>query len=224
MYVQHPIRGSVLFNPYPTQEKTLKNYKNHKLNMTRGARQMGTTTLSVAHILWTIVTKSDEDIMIVSDKLHGAHEILSRVRYSLELLPDWLRPEAVVNNKNQMHFDNGTTINASAANENAPRGRAVSLMVWDNASYTPEERASEFWDANLPNISTGGDAIISTTGSGLDLNHTFNKLWTSGQFQLNRMMWDEHPYRNEDFRRDQISIIGERKWIEEFECSYIVTP
>lgn len=224
MYVQHPVRGSILFVPYPTQEKTLKNYNDYRLNMTRGARQMGTTTLGVAHILWLIVTKSDEDIMIVADKHANAQDILQRIRYALEMLPDWLRPEPTVNNKMQMHFDNGTTVQASVANECACRGKSISFLLWDGASYTPEERADAFWTAVLPNIATGGDAVISTTGSGLDINHTFNKLWTSNQFRQNRMVWDEHPYRNEDFRKDQISIIGERKWIEEYECSYIVTP
>jgi hypothetical protein len=223
MYVQNPVRGPVLFDPYPYQEKTLNNYHTNPFNITRSARQMGTTTMTAARVLWLIVTQADENIIIASYKHTSAREILSRVRYAMELLPNWLCPGIEVNNKSTLEFDNGMKVRSVFANSCSVRGHTINHLFWDNASWVSPDVQEEFWMALLPSLSTGGTAVVSTSGTGRDIREMFNRLWNGGAFVTNRLEWSDHPYRDEAFRKDQIKIIGERKWLEEYECLYVVS-
>jgi len=50
-YVQHPVKGKILFDLYDFQEKTLKDIMENKDNIILKARQLGISTLSAAYSL-----------------------------------------------------------------------------------------------------------------------------------------------------------------------------
>ena len=43
-YIQHPVEGKLLFDPYTYQERLLESYHNHRSNINMLPRQTGKTT------------------------------------------------------------------------------------------------------------------------------------------------------------------------------------
>lgn len=86
------------------------------------------TTCACAYILWKAIFNEDQTILIAANKLSSALEIMSRIRYMYEELPDYLKPGVLVYNKSSIEFDNRSRIISRATTPDAGRGLSVSLL------------------------------------------------------------------------------------------------
>lgn len=219
-YVQHPIKGSILFEPYWFQEKTLRNYHVQPYNYTSTARQMGSTLMSAAHATWEILFNSDQDIMMVSNKHACAIEMLRKVQFAYEMIPDWMKPEATDFTKTQLILDNGSRISAAVTSENAACGRAPSRIIWDMALWTPINKQVGFIRSIEPSLFYGTKMIVSTSGGGPHISPELFSLIMRPDWEHNFIAWDDHPERDEAFKQDQITLLGEERWRKEYECRW----
>src|SRR5690348_4167915 len=89
--IQHPIRGSILFDLYPFQEQTLQDFADYKFNIILKSRQMGISTLVAAYSLWLMIFNKDKNILLISLKQEDAKEVITKVRFANENLPTWLK-------------------------------------------------------------------------------------------------------------------------------------
>lgn len=86
------------------------------------------TTCACAYILWKAIFNEDQTILIAANKLSSALEIMSRIRYIYEELPEFLKPGVTVYNKSSIEFDNRSRIISRATTPDAGRGLSVSLL------------------------------------------------------------------------------------------------
>ena len=51
LYIQHPVRGRIEFNPYEFQHDLIDNYHNYRFSINMCARQMGKTTVAAGYFI-----------------------------------------------------------------------------------------------------------------------------------------------------------------------------
>ena len=87
-YIQHPVKGKLLFDPYDYQVRLMGTYHDHRFNVNMLPRQTGKTTCAAIYLMWYAMFHPDQTILIAAHKYTGAQEIMQRVRYVYEMCPD----------------------------------------------------------------------------------------------------------------------------------------
>lgn len=224
--VQHPIDGLVPFILRDYQIKMIRAYQDNRYTVVLSARQTGKSVTAAAFILWYAIFHFDKTILIASNKNSNAMEMIYRIRTAYENLPMWLKPGVMDDgwNKHSVGFDNGTRIMSEATSENSGRGLSISLLYLDEFAFVAPSIQEEFWTSISPTLSTGGSCIMTSTPNGdMDI---YAQIWRGAQVGVNgyhpiRVYWDEPPGRDEEFKKEEIGRIGERKWMQEYECQFL---
>jgi hypothetical protein len=223
--IKHAKRGKIKFNLYDYQVEMLRMYQDNRYNIILSARQTGKTETTCAYLLWFAIFHSDKTILVVSNKASNAKEMIGKIQYAYEELPEWLKPgiDDASWNKHECAFDNKSRIIAQSTSSDSGRGLSISLLYCDEFAFVRPHIQAEFWDSVSPTLATGGSCIISSTPNG-DSN-LFAELWRKAKlgagdnvFKHKHVAWDAPPGRNDTFKRQQIAILGERKWRQEYEC------
>jgi len=198
-------------------------------------RQLGKTTLAAGYLLWYAMFVPDSTILIAAHQRSGASEIMQRIRYCYESIPDHIRAGGSEYNKGSMTFDNGSRIVAQATTEKTGRGMSLSLVYLDEFAFVPPRIAREFWTSISPTLSTGGKCIITSTPNVDD--DQFAEIWYGSQKTLDQFGndtgigangfkgyyadWTAHPDRDEAWASIERNKIGEERFQREHECMFV---
>lgn len=235
MYIQHPIRGREKLQLYDFQVDLINTYHRYRRSVNMVSRQMGKTTVAAGYLLWYAMFMEDSTILIASNKYDGAQEIMHRVRYAYESIPDHIRAGVKEYNKRSMAFDNGSRIIATTTTENTGRGTSLSLVYLDEFAFVEPNIAKEFWTSLSPTLSTGGKCIITSTPNTDE--DQFADIW----FGANKMVddngnetiigkngfrpymstWKSHPDRDQTWADAELAALGEDRFLREHECQFI---
>lgn len=228
VYIKTVKYGKMKFNLYDYQEEYINLMLNNDRVITLQSRQVGKSITSAAFLLWWAIFKSDQVILIASNNAVNAKEIIDKVKYAYEELPNWLKPgvDETAYNKHEVRFDNKSRIVATTTSENSGRGMAISLLYCDELGFVAKHVAESFWDSIIPTVSTGGRIIISSTPNG-DIGK-FAEIWRTAvndidgnEFVPFHVEWNRPPGRDEAFKKKFMAILGERKWRQEYECEFL---
>jgi hypothetical protein len=237
-FIQHPVKGKMLFEPYEYQERLLQSYHDFRFNINMLPRQSGKTTCASAYLLWFAMFHPDQTILVAAHKYTGSQEIMQRIRYGYELCPDYIRSGVVSYNKGSIDFDNGSRIVSATTTGNTGRGMSISLLYCDEFAFVQPNIATEFWTSISPTLATGGRAIITSTPNSDE--DEFAIIWKESQNQFDeygderkdglgingfhgfRAEWHEHPDRGEDWRKTEMGRIGEERFRREYGCEFLV--
>jgi len=115
-YIQHPVKGQMLYKPYEYQKGLIDTYHNYRFSVSMLSRQMGKSVSAAGYLLWYAMFAS------------GAQEIMHRIRYAYELCPNHIRAGSTTYNKGSIEFDNGSRIIAQATTETTGRGLSITLL------------------------------------------------------------------------------------------------
>ena len=127
-YIQHPVKGKLLFDPYEYQVRLMYSYHNHRFNINMMPRQTGKTTCAAIYLTWYAMFHPDQTILIAAHKYTGAQEIMQRIRYVYEMCPDFIRAGVTSYNKGSIEFENGSRIVSQTTTGNTGRGMSISLL------------------------------------------------------------------------------------------------
>lgn len=235
-YIQHPTRGSMLYQPYDYQTDLAYTFHNYRFCINLLSRQLGKSTTAAGYLLWYAMFIPDSTILIAAHKFAGAFEIMSRVRYAYEACPDYIRAGVTTYNKGSIDFDNGSRIISSATTQNTGRGLSITLLYLDEFAFVRPSIAQEFWTSITPTLSTGGKAIITSTPNSdedqfAQIWHGANKCEDSfgnatelgvNGFKAFKALWNQHPDRDEKWAEEMRSQLGEEKFQREMECQFII--
>jgi hypothetical protein len=235
-YIQHPTRGQLLYDPYDFQVKLIDNYHANRFSVSMMPRQTGKTTSAAGYLLWYAMFHPDKTILIAAHQYSGAQEIMDRIRYAYEMCPFWLKSGVESYNKGNIDFENKSRIVARATTEKTGRGMSLSLLYLDEFAFVRPSIAKEFWTAISPTLSTGGKCIITSTPNSdedqfaniwkqainrVDEYGNTTKLGRNG-FSAFRSEWWEHPDRDEKWRAEEVSKIGEERFRREHGLEFII--
>ena len=235
-YIQHPVRGKLLFDPFKYQLGLMDSYHNYRFNINMMPRQTGKTTCASIYLAWYAMFNPDQTILIAAHKYTGAQEIMQRIRYVYEMCPDHIRAGVVNYNKGTIEFENGSRIVSQTTTGNTGRGMSISLLYCDEFAFVQPNIAEEFWTSISPTLATGGRAIITSTPNSDE--DTFATIWKEAEnkfddngneqpvgrngFHSFIARWDEHPDRDDAWRDAEIGRIGEEKFRREYGCEFLV--
>jgi hypothetical protein len=176
----------------------------------------------------------DSTILVVANKFNQALEVMERVRYCYENLPNHIRAGVTEYNKSNICFDNGSRIIARATSADAGRGLAVSLLYCDEFAFVPPNKQKEFWTSIQPTLAEGGSCIITSTPKNDE--DIFAQIWKGAEDNLDefgnemagglgkngffavKVRWREHPDRDEEWAKPFRESLGEARFRQEFEC------
>lgn len=235
MYIQHPTKGRQQLKLYDFQKDLIDNYHNFRKSINMVSRQMGKTTMAAGYLLWYAMFVEDSTILIASNKFENAQEIMHRVRYAYESVPDHIRAGVKGYAKRSIDFDNGSRIIATATTENTGRTLSLSLVYLDEFAFVEPNIAKEFWTSLSPTLSTGGKCIITSTPNTDE--DQFADIW----FGANKMIdangneidvgvngfrpyistWEAHPDRDQIWADAELAALGEDRFLREHQCQFI---
>ena len=234
-YIQHPTKGRMRFALFDYQRDLVDNYHNNRFSIAMLARQMGKSTAAAGYLLWYAMFHADQTILIAAHKYSGAQEIMQRIRFAYETLPDYIRAGVTAYNKGSLEFDNGSRIIAQATTENTGRGLSISLAYLDEFAFVRGTIAREFWTALSPTLSTGGKCIITSTPNMDD--DQFAQIWREANKNVDEYgnesdigkngfahflaTWIQHPDRDEEWAEEERNKIGEERFRREHNCEFI---
>jgi len=178
----------------------------------------------------------DSTILVAAHKYAGSQEIMQRIRYSYEDVPDFIRPGVYSYNKGSIDFDNSSRIVSTTTTENTGRGLSISLLYLDEFAFVKPSIAKEFWTSISPTLATGGGAIITSTPNSdedqfamiwRDANKTIDDYGNETDVGRNgffafRAYWNEHPERDEKWRQEELGRIGAERFAREHDCEFVI--
>jgi hypothetical protein len=193
------------------------------------------TTVAAGYLLWFAMFNDDATILITSNKYDGAQEIMRRVRYAYESIPDHIRAGVTTYNKRSIDFDNGSRIEATTTTENTGRGMSLSLIYLDEFAFVEPGIAKEFWTSLSPTLSTGGKCIITSTPNTDE--DQFAEIWFGANrtvddfgnemkigkngFKYYMATWEAHPDRDQAWADKELASLGEDRFLREHKCQFI---
>jgi hypothetical protein len=224
VWLQHATKGKILFKLYDYQEELVRACEENDRVIALISRQMGKTQTISMYLLWFAMFNRDKTIVIASKNNAHAMEIMDRIRFAYEELPHWLKAGCKYYNKHNIEFDNGSRIKSEATTEKTGRGLAISKLYLDELAFISPRVQTAMWRSLSPTLSTGGQAIISSTPNGdTDL---FADLWRGANSQQNAFKpvfypWNLHPDRDETYIKKMQGELGPIGFRQEVLCEFI---
>lgn len=222
--VAHPTKGSVPFALYDYQIEMVNNIHENKDVVILASRQLGKTTVVAMYILWFSLFHEDKLCVIASKAMNHATEIMSRIKFAYEELPEWLKAGCKFYNRTSIEFDNGSKIKCEATSEKTGRGGSPSILFIDEIAFISRRIQEEMWSSITPSLSTGGKFILTSTPNGdSDL---FATIWKGANSKINsfkpiQVMWYQHPERDASYYQEMLGKLGELKTRQEIDCEFL---
>jgi hypothetical protein len=226
----------MLYHPFDYQRRLIDTYHRYRFSISMMPRQTGKSTSAAGYLLWYAMFVPDSTILVAAHKYTGSQEIMQRIRYAYESVPDHIRAGAVDYNKGSLTFDNGSRIVSATTTENTGRGMSISLLYADEFAFVRPTIATEFWTSISPTLATGGKAIITSTPNSDE--DQFALLWKGANrcedeygnptdvgmngFRAYRSFWNEHPDRDEAWAQQQRAALGTDRFRREMDCEFII--
>jgi Terminase large subunit, T4likevirus-type, N-terminal/Terminase RNaseH-like domain len=195
------------------------------------------TATAGAFLLWYALFHKDVSILIAANKFRAATEIMDRIKFAYEELPDWLRAGVITYNVQKIVFDNGSKIESTTTTPDSGRGKSISLLFVDEFAFIKKRIAEEFWSAIGPTLATGGKCIVTSTPNSDE--DTFAQIWFGANRTLDEFgnelpggvgangfrafmaKWNQHPDRDQDWANKERAKFGYEKFAREYDLEFI---
>ena len=221
--INHPVNGSITFNPYPFQTQMINTIEasSNKVVVLAVGRQMGITVSKSVLALYRTMTRPNHTVLIVAPKYNSALDIMNRIHFMIETC-DLPMPFVEEKNKGSIRFNNGSKIIATSASSDTFRSKMLDTVIIEDAAFIPWTIEDDFWNSLIPCMSSQGQIIMSSTpklAEGL-----FYKLWSSTDSDILKIkyVWSEHPGRDAAWEAYQKSQLGAETFAREHNCEFLV--
>lgn len=212
--------GIVPFKLYDYQKRIVRTVFENRFTIAKLFRQSGKSTVMAAYILWYVTFNANKTACILANKQSLAVEILSRVQYMHELLPNWLKQGVSVWNRLSVNFENGSRVFCASSSASSVRGHSINLLMLDEFAFLPNDKADEFMASVFPTLSSSKDSKIIIISTPNGLNH-FAKIWLEAEEGKNSFVTVEGKYqevRSEEWAENMRRLLGKTKYNAEILC------
>jgi hypothetical protein len=222
-YVKHlPFDGELTnFKLYPIQEAVVNLFHYNKLTLAKSSRQSGKSSTGIWYLLHRLIFNENADIAIMSSKLQTSRDLLSRLKYAYNNLPNFLKKGVVEDNKNSFVLEDNTQVNAYKISQSATKGKLFTDIFLDEFASVEYGVAEDFMNVISPIVysTKSTKLMISSTKR---KNSYFDKLLDDAKTGDNKFSyivvgWNSVPNRNDEWKQNVISKIGEEAFIAEYE-------
>lgn len=180
-------RGRTRFHLFDYQSELLNLTKTNRFVIALKARQIGFTTLGMAHALWLALFRPGATILIVSETQKSSNKNLAQARLAYQFLPIWMKDRGpkVKNDSSTgiaFEFNDGMVSNlkANPATGGVFAGETATFVLWDEAALVePASLQEDVLRTLLPTTDAGGSMMIVSTARGA--YNRFAKTYRSAQ-------------------------------------------
>lgn len=203
------------------QKRLLRAMRDNRFVVCTASRQIGKTTVLTIFALWLTCFFNDQSILILANKEDTAIEILSRIRFAFELLPNYLKPGVKGWGKTAVEFENGSKIEASTTSTDSGRGKSISCLIVDEMAHVDD--LEQFFESVYPTISSSKRAKMFAISTPKGKNNLFFRLYDGAVQGKNgwhpeKVNWDEVPGRDQKWKELTLQTMGSlRSFQQEFE-------
>jgi phage FluMu gp28-like protein len=169
-------REILKFTPYSYQEEFIKLFVENQFTAARWSRQSGKSFIVAALLLWYAITHPDSAIGIVGPSYRQTKRILSRIGSLSRKLPKGL---VFAPQRTQIHFTNGSVIEAFPNNPETIRGPTLHVVYADEFNFVANDQA--LYDAILYTLGTTNGKFVCTS-TPWHTDSVFYKMFTHKDF------------------------------------------
>lgn len=187
-FIRHPEKGRILFDLRDAQLETLRAFEDHERVIILKARQIGFSTLVAAYVAWRAFFHSDESIIMLSRTEREAIDLLSKSKYGLRYLPQWMKrrgPKSLDDTLTRLGWSNESSVESLPSQSDPARGHTVTLVVVDEWAFL--KNSEEAWASIEPVADIGGRVIGLSTANGS--GNFFHDFWVRARTGANKF----HP-------------------------------
>ena len=184
------------------QEEALSNFVKYQNNIVLKSRQTGLSVITAGFVVWYLLFKRDQRILIVANDGAGAIRFLGTVKQYFQFLPKFLfDPDKQGEKDNEKYFSiknyegKISWVKAVASSKNAGRGESLTMLILDETAFI--ENAEDIWmAAGLALSATQGKCIMISTPQGT--GNLYHRTWVGTKKQENdfkpfEIHWTQHP-------------------------------
>lgn len=170
------------------------------------ARQLGSSTIGAAHLLWRVLRSRNKNGLILGDDKDTAATLLGIIHFAYRNLPPWFVQtqgiQTEYETKSEITFlHNGSTLSITSAGARQPgRGRTLHYVLLSEAAFY--EDASRLTRALFAAVPKTGDTCIIVESTGNGPSGFFHERYQSAdkgksEYKAIFLPWHEH----EEYRR-----------------------
>lgn len=167
-YISVPNMGVIGFSLYYFQKKIMEEIFNYRKYVLLKCRQSGLSTVTAFYCLWRCLFRQSESIAVVSKTQDASQDFISKVKVSLDLLPDFISLPRISENTTRLVFSNHSELKAEARSANAGRSATLSLLVLDEAAFYGS-------DTLVRQIVASAQPALTRTGGGIIIISCYTK-------------------------------------------------
>ena len=142
----------------------------NKFNIVLKSRQLGLSVCTVALSIRQCIVYPNSACLLVSHDQKSCNTIFDKLKQQFNSLPDWLRPETIANNRQEIKMKNGSKITCvCAGNKDVARGDTLHLVHLSEFAFwkMSKKQLNSITQALAPD----GKLIIESTANGLNYFH-----------------------------------------------------
>jgi len=193
---------AIHFVLWQKQIDALKAFLTFRLVQVLKARQLGLTWLALSFAVWKMVYVNGYSVIALSKTADDAEELVRRVKFILEHLPEWIigkdqwsnNTERVIITKHK----EPSSFKSFPASENAGRSFTANLLLLDEWAF--QQWARKIWTSVFPAINrpTGGQVIGLST---IERGSLFEDIWNDVKSGFHKIFlpWHSDPRRDNDW-------------------------
>ena len=213
--------GETDFTLYPFQEEMVRRFRNYKYNLVKSSRQSGKSIVPILYLLHKAIFNPNRKIGIASMNFHSSKRLLSTFKYTYKNLPDFIKPEIVVSTDSMIKLSNGSTItllNSHYTPENW-RNSGYTDVFLDEFAFFMLLYAEIYLNSFFHEIYPSPNLIITSTKNEGSYFNTLVDDSKNGRndYMLSEYDWTAVPGRDEEWKSETISHIGETAFKREHE-------
>ncbi len=156
--------GGTRFVPWSWQVRLARVWRERRQVVILKARQLGVSWLAAAYALWMALTERGALVLLVSQTESDAVELLGKVQFIFDHLPEFLKPDSRNNLRCLKFPDLHSAIVALPSTRRAGRGRTARLVIADE--HSQHDWAEANFAALQPTMEAGGQFVILATADG----------------------------------------------------------
>ncbi len=166
---------------FPYQEDMVRKFVKNQNNIVLKSRQLGLSVITAGFVVWTLLFKIDQRILILANDGAAAVRFLSTVKQFMDYLPKFFyNPDTDIekNNEKFLSLKSGNWVKAVASSKQAGRGEALTMLIMDEVAFI--ENADDIWmGAGLALTATKGKCIMISTPYGT--GNLYHRTWVASQ-------------------------------------------
>lgn len=222
IYIWHPTQQRQKLNPHNYQIALVNEYCKNKNTIVNIARLMGASTISSAYLLWNALFVTDSYILVKSHSRVSSVELIERIRFIFDQLPEFLKISTITNKKDEISFSNGSVIRTGNI-----WYQTCDILYIENCAYLNHSDIDDLKRLMKQSFDSIGKLILLSTPRE---NSTFVDIWNKSVTEYVTdtikadslipidMPWYIHPDRNESWANWQQMQLGNDIFLREYEC------